>query len=35
LADSSNSNVATTIAAAPVTVRPGAIREMHGHPNAE
>jgi oxalate decarboxylase len=35
IADSSNFNVATTLAAALVTVRPGAIREMHWHPNAD
>src|SRR6195256_4806392 len=35
VADSSNFNVATTIAAALVTVRPGGVREMHWHPNAD
>jgi oxalate decarboxylase len=35
LADSRNFPVATTIAAALVTVRPGGIREMHWHPNAD
>jgi oxalate decarboxylase len=35
LADSSNFNVSTTVAAALVTVRPGALREMHWHPNAD
>jgi oxalate decarboxylase len=35
VADSSNFNVATTVAAALVTVRPGGIREMHWHPNAD
>jgi oxalate decarboxylase len=35
VADSSNFNVSTTVAAALVTVRPGALREMHWHPNAD
>ncbi len=35
VADSTNFNVATTVAAALVTLRPGAIREMHWHPNAD
>jgi oxalate decarboxylase len=35
VADSTNFNVATTVAAALVTVRPGGIREMHWHPNAD
>jgi oxalate decarboxylase len=35
IADSSNFNVSTTIAAALVTVKPGAIRELHWHPNAD
>jgi oxalate decarboxylase len=35
VADSSNFNVATTVAAALVTVRPGGVREMHWHPNAD
>lgn len=35
LADSSNFKVSTTIAAALVTMRPGALREMHWHPNAD
>ena len=35
VADSLNFNVATNIAAALVTVRPGGIREMHWHPNAD
>jgi oxalate decarboxylase len=35
VADSTNFNVATTMAAALVTVRPGAVREMHWHPNAD
>jgi oxalate decarboxylase len=35
VADSSNFNVATTIAAALITVRPGGVREMHWHPNAD
>ncbi len=35
LADSTNFKAATTVAAALVTVKPGAIREMHWHPNAD
>src|SRR6202042_506352 len=35
IADSSNFMVAKTIAAALVTVRPGGLREMHWHPNAD
>ncbi len=35
VADSSNFTVSTTVAAALVTVRPGAMREMHWHPNAD
>src|SRR3981189_3304391 len=35
VADSSNFVVATGIAAALVTVRPGGVREMHWHPNAD
>jgi len=35
VADSTNFNVARTVAAALVTVRPGGIREMHWHPNAD
>jgi oxalate decarboxylase len=35
VADSSNFNVSTRIAAALVTVRPGGVREMHWHPNAD
>ncbi len=35
IADSNNFTVSTTIAAALVTVRPGGIREMHWHPNAD
>jgi len=35
VADSTNFNVSTTIAAALVTVRPGGLREMHWHPNAD
>jgi oxalate decarboxylase len=35
IADSSNFNVSKTIAAALVTVRPGGMREMHWHPNAD
>lgn len=35
IADSSNFKVSTALAAALVTVRPGGIREMHWHPNAD
>src|SRR5579864_3748654 len=35
VADSTNFNVATNVAAALVTMRPGALREMHWHPNAD
>ena len=35
IADSSNFKAAATIAAALVTVRPGGMREMHWHPNAD
>ncbi|SHG08107.1 oxalate decarboxylase family bicupin [Bradyrhizobium erythrophlei] len=35
VADSSNFNVSTTVAAALVTVKPGGVREMHWHPNAD
>jgi oxalate decarboxylase len=35
IADSKNFTVSTNIAAALVTVRPGGIREMHWHPNAD
>jgi oxalate decarboxylase len=35
IADSGNFNVSTTIAAALVTMRPGAMRQMHWHPNAD
>src|SRR6202043_192212 len=35
IADSNNFIVAKTIAAALVTVRPGGLREMHWHPNAD
>jgi oxalate decarboxylase len=35
LADSNNFKVSTTIAAALVTVQPGALRQMHWHPNAD
>jgi oxalate decarboxylase len=35
VADSTNFNVATTVAAALVTVRRGGVREMHWHPNAD
>lgn len=35
IADSTNFHVATTVAAALVTVKPGGMREMHWHPNAD
>ena len=35
IADSHNFKVATTVASALVTVRPGGMREMHWHPNAD
>jgi oxalate decarboxylase len=35
VADSRNFTVSTTMAAALVTVRPGGVREMHWHPNAD
>jgi oxalate decarboxylase len=35
IADSSNFKVSTAVSAALVTVRPGGIREMHWHPNAD
>ncbi len=35
VADSCNFKVSTTVSAALVTVRPGGIREMHWHPNAD
>jgi oxalate decarboxylase len=35
IADSRNFTVSKTIAAALVTVRPGALRDMHWHPNAD
>jgi oxalate decarboxylase len=35
IADSKNFPIASTIAAAHVVVRPGAMREMHWHPNAD
>jgi oxalate decarboxylase len=35
IADSRNFTVSTTVAAALVTVRPGGLREMHWHPNAD
>ena len=35
VADSQNFKAATTIAAALVTVKPGGLREMHWHPNAD
>jgi oxalate decarboxylase len=34
VADSRTFKVSTTIAAALETIKPGAIREMHWHPNA-
>jgi oxalate decarboxylase len=35
IADSTNFQISTTVAAALVTVRPGALRELHWHPNAD
>ena len=35
VADSRNFTVATTVAAALLTIRPGGVREMHWHPNAD
>jgi oxalate decarboxylase len=35
IADSRNFNVSTTVAAALVTVKPGGLRELHWHPNAD
>jgi len=35
IADSNNFTVSKTIAAALITLRPGAMREMHWHPNAD
>jgi oxalate decarboxylase len=35
IADSRNFNASTTVAAAMVTIRPGAARELHWHPNAD
>ena len=35
VADSTNFNVAQTVAAALVTVKPGGVRDMHWHPNAD
>jgi oxalate decarboxylase len=35
IADSRNFNVSKTVAAALVTVKPGGIRELHWHPNAD
>ncbi|KAI1825519.1 oxalate decarboxylase oxdC [Xylaria intraflava] len=35
IADSKNFPISTTVAAAHVTIEPGAIREMHWHPNAD
>ena len=35
IADSSNFRVSKTIASALVTLRPGALRELHWHPNAD
>jgi oxalate decarboxylase len=35
IADSTNFTVSTTVAAALLTIRPGGLREMHWHPNAD
>jgi oxalate decarboxylase len=35
IADSTNFRVSTTVAAALLTIRPGGMREMHWHPNAD
>jgi oxalate decarboxylase len=35
IADSNNFNIAKTVASALVNVRPGGLREMHWHPNAD
>ncbi len=35
IADSSNFSISKTVAAALVTIRPGAMRELHWHPNAD
>jgi oxalate decarboxylase len=35
IADSSNFRVSTTVAAGLLTIRPGAMRTMHWHPNAD
>jgi oxalate decarboxylase len=35
IADSTNFTVSTTVAAALLTIRPGGMREMHWHPNAD
>jgi oxalate decarboxylase len=35
IADSRNFNASTTVAAALVTVKPGGLRELHWHPNAD
>jgi oxalate decarboxylase len=35
IADSKNFTVSTTVAAALLTIRPGGVREMHWHPNAD
>jgi oxalate decarboxylase len=35
IADSTNFAIAKTVAAALVTIRPGALRELHWHPNAD
>ena len=35
VADSRNFNVSKTVAAALVTIKPGGIRELHWHPNAD
>jgi oxalate decarboxylase len=35
IADSTNFRVAKTVAAALLTIKPGGMREMHWHPNAD
>jgi len=35
IADSTNFRVSTTVAATQVTIKPGGLREMHWHPNAD
>ncbi|KAG7291984.1 hypothetical protein NEMBOFW57_002013 [Staphylotrichum longicolle] len=35
IADSNNFAISTTVAAAHLTIKPGALREMHWHPNAD